>query len=124
MERFWSARAECQADQARRCGLADRRTVPVHLRYGRRLDHQIAVEAIKEDPSGEIRCLEGQRSCPPEDCSGPYGYQELLEKLFDPSHPEHEEMKEWAGEFAPEDFSLDAVNRRLARLNVSRQRAS
>jgi hypothetical protein len=42
-------------------------------------DHQITVEAIREDPSGEIRCLEGQRSCPPEDCGGPFGYQELLE---------------------------------------------
>ncbi len=70
----------------------------------------------------KIRCLEGQRSCPPEDCGGPYGYQELLEKLFDPSHPEHEEMREWAGDFGPENFSLEAVNRRLSRLGSAGKR--
>ena len=79
-------------------------------------DHEITVEAIEEHPSAEIRCLAGQRSCPPEDCGGPYGYQELLEKLFDPTHPEHRDMTDWAGDFAPEHFSLDAANRRLGRL--------
>lgn len=87
-------------------------------------DHQITVEAIRKDPSGEIHCLEGKRSCPPEDCGGSYGYQELLEKLFDPRHPEHKEMRDWAGDFAPEDFSLEAVNRRLARFNSVRSKAS
>ena len=37
-------------------------------------DHEIKVEAI-QDGSGEIQCLEGQRSCPPEDCGSPYGYE-------------------------------------------------
>ena len=78
--------------------------------------HKITVEAIRDASPAKIGCLEGQRSCPPEDCGGPYGYQELLEKIFDPTHPEHREMREWAGDFAPEEFSLERVNRRLARL--------
>ncbi len=86
-------------------------------------NHEIKVESIL-DGTGEIRCLEGQRSCPPEDCGGPHGYQELLEKLFDPRHPEHQEMREWAGDFAPEQFSLEVVNRSLVRLNRARKRAS
>jgi len=81
-------------------------------------DHEIKVEAIAAAPSGKIRCLEGKRNCPPEDCGGPYGYQELLEKLFDPTHSEHQEIKEWAGDFFPGTFSLEAVNRRLARLKA------
>jgi hypothetical protein len=40
------------------------------------------------------------RACPPEDCGGPPGYEELLEILGNPSHPEHEEKFEWL----PGDF--------------------
>jgi hypothetical protein len=82
-------------------------------------NHEIRVEAIQNESLTNIRCLAGERSCPPEDCGGPPGYERLLEKLFDPKHPEHHEMKEWAGDFSPESFSVEAVNRRLARLKAA-----
>jgi len=31
------------------------------------------------------RCLAGARACPPEDCGGPYGYQNLLAARSDPN---------------------------------------
>ena len=69
--------------------------------------------------SGRTKCLEGGRACPPEDCGGVMGYAELLEALSDPHHPEHDEMRTWAGEdFDPEAFDLAAVNRRLLRLRL------
>jgi Plasmid pRiA4b ORF-3-like protein len=38
-------------------------------------------------------------------------------KAPDPQHPEHEEMVDWVGgEFDPEAFDLDEVNRELQRL--------
>jgi hypothetical protein len=65
-------------------------------------------------------CLAGARRCPPEDCGGPYGYQELLEALRDPTNPQHTEMRAWIADlygsearFNPEAFSLDAINESL-----------
>jgi len=45
------------------------------------------------------RCLKGKRACPPEDCGGPWGYQELLEVLSDPKHEEYEDSKVWIESF-------------------------
>ena len=44
------------------------------------------------------RCVKGRRGCPPEDCGGPWGYQDFLEAVKNPEHSEHEEMLEWAGQ--------------------------
>jgi hypothetical protein len=39
-----------------------------------------------------------------------------LEAIQNPEHTEHEDMLDWiGGEFDPEKFDLEAVNRRLAR---------
>ncbi|MEW6351564.1 MAG: plasmid pRiA4b ORF-3 family protein [Thermodesulfobacteriota bacterium] len=81
--------------------------------FGDSWDHQIVVEKILPfDKTTEYPvCLAGKRACPPEDCGGPWGYQELLDVLKDPSHPEYEEMRDWFDEdFDPESFSVDHVN--------------
>jgi hypothetical protein len=55
-----------------------------------------------------------KRACPPEDCGGTWGYQNFLEIIQDPEHPEHEEMLEWVGgSFDPEDAELDEANQQL-----------
>jgi len=41
------------------------------------------------------RCIGGERACPPEDCGGVQGYQELLEIISDPNDPEYETMTSW-----------------------------
>ncbi len=61
------------------------------------------------------RCIKGKRACPPEDCGGVWGYQDLIEAIHDPSKPNHEELLEWAGEgFDPEAFSVEDINHFLA----------
>jgi hypothetical protein len=60
-------------------------------------------------------CIKGKRACPPEDCGGIWGYEELLETISNPKHPDHEDMLEWlGGEFDPEEFDLEAINEDLA----------
>lgn len=84
--------------------------------FGDDWTHDILVEKILPADPAQIypQCLTGKRACPPEDCGGPYGYQELLEILKDPSDPEHQERLEWlGGDFDPEAFDLDEVNRFL-----------
>jgi hypothetical protein len=63
-------------------------------------------------------CIDGRRACPPEDCGGTGGYQELLEILADPSHPEHEERVMWVGEWGggtldPESFDTSEFEENL-----------
>jgi hypothetical protein len=75
--------------------------------------HDVLVEKMTPmDPSATYpRCLAGKRSCPPEDCGGPWGYADLLDAISDRSHERHAELKEWLGdEFDPERFDIDAVN--------------
>jgi len=63
------------------------------------------------------RCLDGRRACPPEDCGGVCGYQEMLDALANPDEEEYDERLEWLGEdFDPEKFSVEEVNRQLLRL--------
>lgn len=80
--------------------------------------HEVLVEKVlPAEPGARYPvCLEGARACPPEDCGGPPGYEDLLQALSDPSHPEHEDIKDWLGDdFDPEALDLVKINRALAR---------
>lgn len=87
--------------------------------FGDGWEHEIKVEkALDADPAVRYpRCTAGKRACPPEDCGGPWGYENLLQAIEDPSHPEHEEMLEWlGGEFDPEAFDLSVINQGLRKM--------
>lgn len=79
--------------------------------FGDCWEHEVVLEAVLPREAGKYpRCIAGERACPPEDCGGLYGYQDLLEALFDPTHEEHESLKIWAGEsFHPEKFDPTEV---------------
>lgn len=85
--------------------------------FGDSWRHVITVENIQSWVQERLvpRCLDGARACPPEDSGGVSGYEQLLEALRDPHHPEHSELSTWVGaHFDPELFSLQAVNSALA----------
>jgi hypothetical protein len=87
--------------------------------FGDSWKHEIVLEkTLEPEPKVKYpRCIEGERACPPEDCGGVWGYAEFLEVISDPNHESHEDMLEWiGGEFHPERFDLDGVNRELRRL--------
>jgi hypothetical protein len=91
--------------------------------FGDSWEHLITVEKIltpedaaKLNLQHSFACLAGELACPPEDCGGVWGYYHLLETLKNPKSEEYEDMKEWAGDFDPEAFDLNAVNKRLARI--------
>ena len=43
------------------------------------------------------KCVVGSRACPPEDCGGIGGYENVLRVIADPSDEEYESMMEWLG---------------------------
>jgi Plasmid pRiA4b ORF-3-like protein len=84
--------------------------------FGDSWDHGIQVEKVLE-PEPRVRyprCVDGRRACPPEDCGGPWGYPEFVEAIENPRHKRHRELLEWVGgEFDPEAFDIEAVNKKL-----------
>jgi hypothetical protein len=88
-----------------------------HYDFGDSWKHSIVVERIftVANPLPYPRLLDGERACPPEDCGGVWGYQELLGVLDDPAHDQHVELLEWLGDdFDPESFDAAAADQRLA----------
>lgn len=45
--------------------------------FGDGWDHMLTVEQVLDEPPARVRCTGGRMACPPEDCGGPGGYQEL-----------------------------------------------
>ena len=83
--------------------------------FGDSWRHEIQVEEVMEaEGTFAPRCVAGERACPPEDCGGVWGYQDLVKALARPSR--YREVREWLGdEWTPEAFDLEAADRRVAR---------
>ena len=88
--------------------------------FGDDWEHQLKVRSITPTaaPLKVAFCVLGARACPPDDCGGEPGYEELCAALPDPRHPEHAHWKDWIGDYDPEAFDCDGVNRWLARLKI------
>lgn len=81
--------------------------------------HEILVEQRVSAAAASVcaRCVDGERACPPEDCGGAGGYEELVEAISDPEHEQHEERLEWAGgSFDAAAFDREKVDAALSRL--------
>ena len=92
--------------------------------FGDSWEHEITVEKILP-PDAAVStvalCLEGARACPPEDCGGVWGYDNLLKILKNRKHPEHKSMLEWLGRpFDAEAFDLAKTNAWLGKLKWPR----
>ncbi len=84
--------------------------------FGDSWEHSIVLEKVlpTDDSLGLPVCIGGEHACPPEDCGGIWGYENMLEILKNKKHPERKEYLEWlGGDFDPEDFKIDEVNRLL-----------
>lgn len=80
--------------------------------FGDNWVHRVQMEDIKprDDATEYPICLDGRRACPPEDCGGIPGYEQLLEVVDHPDDEDDEYWSEWIGEgFDPEYFSPTEV---------------
>ncbi|MGC8529715.1 MAG: plasmid pRiA4b ORF-3 family protein [Leptospirillia bacterium] len=93
-------------------GLSPRGKIVYEYDFGDGWEHELLLEKIlpAEGRMSPV-CLKGARSCPPEDCGGAWGYENLQKILKDPEDEEYASWKEWLPEdFDPEHFDLDSVN--------------
>jgi Plasmid pRiA4b ORF-3-like protein len=106
-----------EAGVSLREALGGRKTFIYVYDYGDNWRHKVRIEKVValDTPIDRGVCIGGENACPPEDVGGAPGYEEFLEALRDPSHPEHEHLKAWiGGAFDPAAFDVDAVNVRLS----------
>ena len=85
--------------------------------YGDGWEHQVEVVSTMElDPKLAYPvCVGGHGSCPPEDCGGPPGYEQLQAAMADPDGKGSGELLEWLGNSSvPEAFSVVEANTRLS----------
>jgi hypothetical protein len=81
--------------------------------FGDSWEHEVALEKILHRKPGSDYpvCLAGERACPPEDCGGPLGYDDMLRILKDPTHEEHKDTVTWVGgSYDPERFEPNKVH--------------
>lgn len=86
--------------------------------FGDHWEHSVEVENIDNKGGNGIHpvCLDGNLNCPPDDCGGIRGYYNLLNILNDKTHPEYEDMRNWAGrKYHPEKLDLNKINKELPR---------
>ncbi len=89
--------------------------------FGDGWEHIVEVVKISE-PEKDVkypRVTAGARQCSPEDCGGPFGYENFLKAIRDRKHPEHKTMIEWiGGDFDSEEFDLEAFDDLAAEAKV------
>ncbi|MFN0151095.1 MAG: plasmid pRiA4b ORF-3 family protein [bacterium] len=88
--------------------------------FGDRWEHEVVVEEILPPDNDLVTpvCLAGERACPPEDCGGTHGYEELLETIARRTGGARSAGRAGRGAtpFDPEAFDLEAINTRLRQL--------
>jgi hypothetical protein len=86
--------------------------------FGDSWEHEVQVLG----PGGDrVGCLYAEGACPPEDCGGTPGYEQLCAAIADPTHPEHQDMLDFATRyplskpvpFDPAHVDLVGIDRRV-----------
>ncbi len=67
--------------------------------FGDGWEHEIKLEKIlpREKRIEYPICIDGERACPPEDCGGIWGYDDLLKIIRNHKHEEYKETMTWLG---------------------------
>ncbi len=89
--------------------------------FGDNWVHDITIEKIIETDIKLIKpiCIKAKMANLPEDCGGPWGYEELLEILADKKHEEYKAMKDWVNNGYTDWYddreyvNIEEINKRL-----------
>lgn len=90
--------------------------------FGDDWEHLIKMEKVlpAESKAAVVRCTGGRGRAPVEDCGGVWGWANMVMAVNDPSHPEHQDYREWLGlrggeTLDPKEFDWKDLNEDLIR---------
>ena len=63
--------------------------------FGDSWEHLITLEKIISETTTSPRLLAGQGACPPEDCGGVGGFENMKDILKNKKHPEYRKLRKW-----------------------------
>ncbi len=98
-----------------------KQTITYEYDFGDGWEHMVTLEKIMPNDRkiNYPDCIKGKRNCPPEDCGGPWRYEDFLKAITDKKHPEHKDILEWVGgEFDPEEFVIENINEELKDIKI------
>lgn len=83
--------------------------------FGDNWEHEIEIVDVlkKEKGTRYPKCLDGRRNGPPEDCGGAPGYEDVIDALTGKDKSEYEDLLEWLGDYDPEEFDIDKINKAI-----------
>ncbi|MBN1292187.1 MAG: plasmid pRiA4b ORF-3 family protein [Candidatus Latescibacteria bacterium] len=85
--------------------------------YGDNWKHNIKiVDIIEKDNIKYPICIAGKRNGPPEDCGGIHGYANIIDVLKN-NDKDYDDLLEWVGDYNPEEFDINKVNKALQNLD-------
>ena len=90
--------------------------------FGDSWQHSIKLEKITDDKISKASCVAGKGVCPPEDCGGVWGYEEIKNIFaFGPESDEANEFREWLGLkkneiWDPNTFDLAEANNNVRKM--------
>lgn len=80
--------------------------------FGDDWKHTVLLEKILpvENSASYPKCLAGKRACPPDDCGGVWGYEDMIETLKNKKGSQYKELVEWLGLEKGEEFDSETFN--------------
>jgi hypothetical protein len=83
--------------------------------FGDDWKHTLVLEEVTAGEEGDDCpvCLDGAMACPPEDCGGIYGYQQILEAIATDDEEMLEELEELYENYDPKAFHVKTINQIL-----------
>ena len=82
--------------------------------FGDSWSHTVKLEEVleREEKYNYPICIAGENACPPEDCGGFPGYEELKKTISSPVSKDYGSMMAWlGGYFDPKSFDPNRINR-------------
>ncbi len=82
--------------------------------------HVLTVETVEpgQPKTKYPRYVDGARRAPPEDIGGIPGFENFLDAIADPDHPEHRELTDWHSECFGDAYDPESFDERNAKLGL------